>query len=68
MYFKKDFQFIIISLNMMKKGTSFANFVLMIEYCNLTKFGQDWTENKFFYQNAKFWQDPFLNFVDSNYN
>ena len=52
----------------MKKGTSFENFVLMIEYCNLTKFGQDWNENKFFYQNAKFWQDPFLNFVDSNYN
>ena len=62
MYFKKDFQFIIISLNMMKKGTSFANFVLMIEYCNLTKFGQDWTENKFFLSECKILAGPLLKF------
>ena len=36
------------------------------EYCNLTKFGQDWTENKNFYHYAKFWQDPFLNFANSS--
>ena len=32
------------------------------EYCNLTKFGQ---KTKNLYQNAKFWQDPFLNCVNS---
>ena len=47
---------------MMKKGTSFANFVLMIEYCNLTKFGQDWTENKFFLSECKILAGPLLKF------
>ena len=44
----------------MKKGTSFANFVLMIEYCNLTKFGQYLTENKKKYYRPKVVKDPFL--------
>ena len=36
------------------------------EYCNLTKLSHDWTQNKFFYQYAKIWQDPFLNCSDSS--
>ena len=36
-----------------------------VQYCNLTKSGQDWTDWKqIFY--AKFWQDSFLNCGDSS--
>ena len=45
-----------------KKGTSFAIFVLLIEFCNLTKFGQDWTENENFSSVCKILAGPLLKF------
>ena len=36
------------------------------EYCNLTKFGQDWTENKKKIYRPKSSKDPFLKNAASN--